>query len=356
MFFGAPYITATALAGTPLTMKAMPGPLPMPMSALSAVNACWSLASPAAAEASISSPCFAKMPASMPTSSGVKVQANATALTTRNFSAAPAGAATSTARQQTTARNSPRMASSSIARPRGVWPKSLQKTATYAMHHGRGALTRNSPPSKIIESLGSYASSGRTALHAHHRFAFPLVAPLDFREAVQAPGLPQGSRQQARRLRLHAPQHQRPASQLLGRVVRSRQAVRIHGQPRPPRRRGLLDRPVFGVVLRHAGRGRPRLRRHVERGDGRRAEEISGPPLGQRRSAAAGHQGCDRSGRRRGEPARPDGRQLARQRRRGCADRCRAAAAVLRALRQARPAAVPAPDRRDLPGYAVGWL
>jgi hypothetical protein len=31
------------------------------------------------------------MPASMPTSSGVKVQANATALPTRNFSAAPRG-------------------------------------------------------------------------------------------------------------------------------------------------------------------------------------------------------------------------------------------------------------------------
>ncbi len=38
MFFGTPYITATALAGTPLAMKAMPGPLPMPMSALSAVK------------------------------------------------------------------------------------------------------------------------------------------------------------------------------------------------------------------------------------------------------------------------------------------------------------------------------
>ena len=149
---------------------------------------------------------------------------------------------------------------------------------------------------------------------------------------------------------------QRPASQLLGRVVRSRQAVRIHGQPRPPGRRGLLDRAVLGVVLRHAGRGRPRLRPDVERGDGRRAEEISRPALGQRRGAAAGHQGRHRGGRRRGEPARPDGRQPARQRRRGRAHRRRAAAAVLRALRQARPAAVPASDRRDLPGHAVGRL
>ena len=92
----------------------------------------------------------------MPTSSGVKVQANATALTTRIFSAAPAGAATSTARQQTQqhgtvlAWHPPRS-----PRPRGLWPKSLQKTVTYAMHHGRGALTRNSPPSKIVESPGS---------------------------------------------------------------------------------------------------------------------------------------------------------------------------------------------------------
>ena len=53
MFFGTPYITETALAGTPLAMKAMPGPLPMPMSMLSAVSACCILASPAAADASI---------------------------------------------------------------------------------------------------------------------------------------------------------------------------------------------------------------------------------------------------------------------------------------------------------------
>ena len=50
MFFGTPAIAATAFAGTPLAMKAMPGPLPMPMSTLSAVSACCNFASPAAAE------------------------------------------------------------------------------------------------------------------------------------------------------------------------------------------------------------------------------------------------------------------------------------------------------------------
>ena len=122
--------------------------------------------------------------------------------------------------------------------------------------------------------------------------------------------------------------------------------------PRPPRRRGVLDRAVLGFVLRHAGRGGPRLRHHVERGDGRRAEEISRPAVGQRRGAAAGHPRRDRGGGRRGQPARPDGRQPAGQRRRRRAHRRRAAAAVLRPLREARPAAVPASDRRDLPGHA----
>ena len=32
MFCGTPAMAPTAFAGTPLTMKAMPGPLPMPMS------------------------------------------------------------------------------------------------------------------------------------------------------------------------------------------------------------------------------------------------------------------------------------------------------------------------------------
>ena len=75
-------------------------------------------------------------------------------------------------------------------------------------------------------------------------------------------------------------------------------------------------------------------------------KKYPGPALGQRRGAAAGHQGRHRGARRRGQPARPDGRQPARQRRRGRAHRRRAAAAVLRALREARPAAVPASDRR----------
>jgi hypothetical protein len=57
MLVGMPAIAATAFAGTPLAMNAMPGPLPMPISRPSAVNACWSLASPPKADASISSPC-----------------------------------------------------------------------------------------------------------------------------------------------------------------------------------------------------------------------------------------------------------------------------------------------------------
>ena len=102
-------------------------------------------------------------------------------------------------------------------------------------------------------------------------------------------------------------------------------------RPRPPGRRGLLDRAVLGLLLRHAGRGRPRLRHHVERGDGGRAEEISRPAVGERGGAAAGHARRHRGARRRGQPARPDGRQPAGQRRRRPAHRRRAARAVLRA-------------------------
>ena len=91
---------------------------------------------------------------------------------------------------------------------------------------------------------------------------------------------------------------------------------------------------------------RPRLRADVERGDGGRAEEISRPVMGERGGAAAGHPRRDRSGRRRGQSPRPHGRQSARQRRRRCAHRRRAAGAVLRPRREARPAAVPASDRR----------
>jgi hypothetical protein len=98
MLRGTPAMAPTALAGTPFTMNAMPGPLPMPMSTESEVRPCWSLASPLNAEASTSMPCLAKMPIWMPTSSGVKVQANATALPTRSFSAALAGATSASAR------------------------------------------------------------------------------------------------------------------------------------------------------------------------------------------------------------------------------------------------------------------
>ena len=112
MFRGTPAIAATAFAGTPFAMKAMPGPLPMPTSRLSAVNACCSLASPVASEASISRPCLAKMPVWIPMSNGVKVQAKATALPTRSFSAACAGATRSMTSKQRNARENLGTASS----------------------------------------------------------------------------------------------------------------------------------------------------------------------------------------------------------------------------------------------------
>src|SRR5579864_1833930 len=88
MFCGAPNMAATAFAGTPLTMKAMPGPEPMPISIEPEVRSCCSLASPADADSSMSRPCLAKMPVCMPMSSGVNDQANGTTLATRSFSAA----------------------------------------------------------------------------------------------------------------------------------------------------------------------------------------------------------------------------------------------------------------------------
>src|SRR5438477_434138 len=77
MFLGTPAMAATAFAGTPLAMKAMPGPLPIPMSMLSAVSACCNLASPPNADTSISSPCLANRPVVIPTSTGVKDHAKA---------------------------------------------------------------------------------------------------------------------------------------------------------------------------------------------------------------------------------------------------------------------------------------
>jgi len=41
--------------------------------------------------------------------------------------------------------------------------ETLQKTVTYAMHDGRGALTRNRPPFKIVESPG--AAAGQHSMH-----------------------------------------------------------------------------------------------------------------------------------------------------------------------------------------------
>src|SRR5580693_8610220 len=103
MFCGAPNMAATAFAGTPLAMKAMPGPEPMPISIEPEARSCCSLASPADADSSMSRPCLAKMPAWMPISSGVNDQANGTTLATRSFSAACAGASQVTSHVKSTA-------------------------------------------------------------------------------------------------------------------------------------------------------------------------------------------------------------------------------------------------------------
>src|SRR6202035_5786196 len=63
---GGPPMAAPALPGEPLTMKAMPGPEPIPMSIEFAVIACCNLASPANALASTSTPFFAKKPLRLP--------------------------------------------------------------------------------------------------------------------------------------------------------------------------------------------------------------------------------------------------------------------------------------------------
>src|SRR6516165_1693825 len=88
MFMGAPAMAATALAGEPLARKPIPGPLLRPKSMLPETSPCCSLASPAKPVTSSASPRRAKMPASMPTSMGVNVQAKGTALPTRTVSAA----------------------------------------------------------------------------------------------------------------------------------------------------------------------------------------------------------------------------------------------------------------------------
>src|SRR5262245_2845062 len=90
---GGPAMAATALIGEPLTMNAIAGPEPSAMSRLSEAIACCMRASPAKAIDSISSPYLAKNPLRMPMSSGTNENASGTALPTRSFSAAPAGAA-----------------------------------------------------------------------------------------------------------------------------------------------------------------------------------------------------------------------------------------------------------------------
>src|SRR6516162_4119082 len=187
MFLGMPAIAATAFTGAPLAMNAMPGPLPLPMpiSMPSAVNACYSLASPPKADGSTVSPCLANWPISTPTSTGVKVQANGTALPTRNVSAAPAGAdnaaMASTTRQIGNARKYARMASS--LRCSAAFPKIITEIVHVVMHPPLVALTGNTRDLNIV------VVSQRQDAHVHHRLAFPLVAPVDFRQALPPQGL-----------------------------------------------------------------------------------------------------------------------------------------------------------------------
>src|SRR5262249_53210014 len=199
MLHGSPAIAAPALTGAPLAVNAMPGPLPMPISTPSAAIACCSLASPPKPDGSTVSPCLANWPVSMPTSSGVKVQANGTALPTRNVSAAPAGAhnaaVASITRQIENARTYARMASCLRPLQRGLSENHYRNRVPVSCPPPLVALTGNTRDLNIV------VVSQRRDAHAHHRLAFPLVAPVDFRQALPAQGLSPRAGQQARRLR-----------------------------------------------------------------------------------------------------------------------------------------------------------
>ena len=82
MLRGGPAKAATPIAGEPLATNASPGPLPSPISMLPAASACCTLASPPRSALSMSRPCLAKKPCSMPISTGRKVQAVPCALPT----------------------------------------------------------------------------------------------------------------------------------------------------------------------------------------------------------------------------------------------------------------------------------
>src|SRR5580700_3346716 len=74
----------------------------------------------------------------------------------------------------------------------------------HAFCHAAGcgvALTGAAPITRIVLSSRQMAGAPR----AHHRLAFPLVAPIDFRQAVQAQGFPKGPRQRQGRLQLFSP-------------------------------------------------------------------------------------------------------------------------------------------------------
>src|SRR3954463_13911888 len=74
--------------------------------------------------------------------------------------------------------------------------------------------------SKFRQSGKAGEAPAEDCRDAHHRFPFPLVATLDFREAVQTQGLSARRRQRQGRLRLLATRRQRRPSQQLGRLVR----------------------------------------------------------------------------------------------------------------------------------------
>src|SRR5262249_58871536 len=143
--------------------------------------------------------------------------------------------------------------------------------------------------------------------YADYRFPFPLVAPFSAGAVLEAHDLSARRSQYQGRLQLSAAGARRLRTLELGRMVRPRQAARAHGRARPPGRRGVLDRTVFGVLLRPAPRGGPRSRDPLERGDGGRAKEVSRPGVGERRGAARRYQDRDRGPGRRGEPPGPDG-------------------------------------------------
>ena len=226
----------------------------------------------------------------------------------------------------------PRPLRTEVSRSRAK--RSTRPTASplYLMPATHRIASRRTPcTSSIRTSTGGRARSSRRFCK---RKTFPCAHRTTAAATLSAPG----------RRRLHPQQ--------LDRVVRSRQAARAHGRARPPGRRGVLDRP-FSVFFSDLPpeEGRDAAIQWNEEMAGAQ-KKYPGPAVGERGGAAHRHPDRHRGAGRRGQPARPDGRQPAGQHRRRPAHRCRAPRAVLCARREARPAAVPASDRRGLRDYA----